>query len=91
MDTEKEISIIKKSQNDLGLKLKENLKDLEKTKESLQTFRTKYSRYFGAGMLCKVKEKNYVYVNATATVISHFISFSIYLFRWETATCKQSQ
>lgn len=51
MDAAKEIDIIKKSQHELGLKLKDTLKELEKTKLSLQSFRTKYSRYFGTGML----------------------------------------
>ena len=49
-DTEKEINIIKKSQHELGLKLKDTLKELEKTKLGLETFRTKYARYFGPGM-----------------------------------------
>jgi len=46
-DNEKETLNIEKSQLELGLKLKDTLKELEKTKLSLQSFRTKYSRYFG--------------------------------------------
>ncbi|MGK3738809.1 MAG: hypothetical protein ACI90V_005656 [Bacillariaceae sp.] len=49
-DTEKEINIIKKSQHELGLKLKDTLKELEKTKLGLEAFRTKYASYFGPGM-----------------------------------------
>ena len=49
ISAKKNMNIIKKQQHDLGLKLKETLKDLEKTKLHLQAFRTKYSRYFGSG------------------------------------------
>lgn len=49
VEMEKNMDIIKKQQHDLGLKLKETLKDYDKTKQHLQAFRTKYSSFFGPG------------------------------------------
>ena len=48
-ETEKNMEIIKKQIHDLGVKLKETVKDYEKTKQHLQGFRTKYSNFFGSG------------------------------------------
>ena len=45
----KNMEIIRKQQRDLGLKLKETLKDYEKTKQHLQAFRSKYANFFGPG------------------------------------------
>ena len=54
VDMEKNMEIIKKQQHDLGLKLKETLKDYEKTKQHLQAFRTKYGSFFGPGMFISI-------------------------------------
>ena len=48
-EMEKNMGIIKKQIHDLGVKLKETVKDYEKTKQHLQGFRTKYSNFFGSG------------------------------------------
>jgi hypothetical protein len=49
VEMEKNMDLIKKQHRDLGLKLKETLKDYENTKQHLQTFRTKYAGFFGPG------------------------------------------
>ena len=54
VDMEKNMEIIKKQQHDLGLRLKETLKDYEKTKQHLQAFRTKYGSFFGPGMFISI-------------------------------------
>ncbi len=48
-EMEKNIEIIRKSQQELNLKLKQTVKEYEKTKQHLQAFRTKYSNFFGPG------------------------------------------
>ena len=52
-ETENNMEIIKKQIHDLGLKLKETVKDYEKTKQHLQGFRAKYSNFFGSGTFLK--------------------------------------
>ena len=49
VDMEQNMEIIRKQRHDLGAKLKETLKDYEKTKQHLQAFRTKYANFFGPG------------------------------------------
>ena len=48
-EMEKNMEIIRKQQHELGLKLKQTVKEYEKTKQHLQAFRTKYSNFFGPG------------------------------------------
>ena len=55
-NTEKSVDHISKQAKELELKLKETLKDMEKTKLHLQAFRQKFSRYFGQG------KKDYIIV-----------------------------